>query len=126
MDMFLDICRKNEILQKAGFFQKETDNLAMETHSFYERVIEKNSSGDINLKNLQTLLSDIYKQANKVIETNLVYANLILDQPDEISGLKPTLEELKEKISTLYTDMKSISLKGDSLSTDVESAIKNL
>ncbi|GAA0894092.1 hypothetical protein GCM10009122_37720 [Fulvivirga kasyanovii] len=82
LDMFLDICRSNESLQKLGFFQTEFDEVAFNAKSKYNLFINLSENNDDHTQ-VVTMLKDIKQKATKVINLNLQYASAILNQPKD-------------------------------------------
>ncbi len=86
LDMFLDICRRNESFQRLGFFQKKFSESTFENRSCYLRFMKHDSSASQEKKALQAMLKKIKQEATKILNLNLKYASVIIDQPNTISS----------------------------------------
>lgn len=113
LDMFYEICRNNESLQRLGFFQKKFDQTTFENRSHFGIFSEleniKKFSNNLNYKHLKAGLDDIFEQASKMISVNLEFANIILNQPVESSLIDSVFTE-NEKLSELKTVKKLDSI----------------
>jgi hypothetical protein len=117
LDMFLEICRKNESLQKLGFFQTEFDEVSFANNSKYQRFINL-GLGSESYKALVKQLKHVEVDAKKIIDLNLRYASVIIEQPRDalFSFDEDTL------FDTLYEDFLAIEYDPKTL-TDKEIAV---
>jgi hypothetical protein len=86
LDMFLDICRSNESFQQLGFFQKEFSESTFENRSCYMRFMKNDSMTNQAKKALQADLNKIKQEATVILNLNLKYASIIINQPTSSSN----------------------------------------
>lgn len=105
IDMIYEICRKNENLQRLGFFQKKFDELAFQQRSKFRMILHEidndeklskifgTKSDQAAIDTFKIQLMKVYESASDDINNNLTYANVLLNKP------KVTFEqEFKEMI----------------------------
>lgn len=131
LDMFLEICRNNESLQRLGFFQKQFDEVAFYARSHYRRFLIVAAQNKSLTKNITDLFEKLHAKADTMITLNLEYASIILNQPvRQLNTSQKSSAFLREQVANLTASVfnEVVKLKIDSLklSADDEQTIYDM